>query len=163
MYNAGPAKLGAILGKGPNVGKRNKNRFMKKYKCYSDLVKDLEKALEANGGYIYGIDGRRFYVRNKKDVLNTVLQGNSAIIFKTWMVGLEKKRLEFQEKYGVKLRQILAYHDELGFELYEDNPTLAKLWGDICIEEARKVGEEFELNIPIGAEAKVGYNWAETH
>jgi len=136
---------------------------MKKYKCYHELVQSLEQALEANGGWIYGLDGRRFYVRNKKDVLNTCLQGNSAIIFKTWMVMLDKERQLFEEKHKVTLRQIIAYHDELQFELYSDDKELAEEWGAIAVETAAKVGRMFNLNIPVGAEAKVGNNWAECH
>lgn len=163
MYNAGPAKLGAILGQGANVGKRNKNRFMSKYGCYHMLVKKLEEELKRNGGFIYALDGRKFYVRNAKDVLNTLLQGNSAILFKNWMILLDEKRKQFIKEHGVPLHQILAYHDELGYELYCDDPTLAAKWGDIAVKGAEEIGRFFNLNVPISAEAKVGRNWAETH
>lgn len=163
LYNAGPEKLGAILGKSKAVGKRNKDRFMKKYKCYHELVQALEQAYNRNGGFIYALDGRKFYVRNKKDLLNTCLQGNSAIIFKHWMVELNKKRVEFCWKHNVELRQILAYHDELGYELYSEDQKLAEEWGRIAVETAAETGRRFNLNVPIGAEAKVGRNWAECH
>lgn len=109
MYGAGAAKLGATLGKSAAVGKRNKDRFMKKYKCYHQLVKYLEGLYEQNDGWIPGLDGRKFYVRSKKDILNTYLQGNSAIIFKHWMVKVDEARLKFEMENNVEVRQILAY------------------------------------------------------
>ena len=163
MYNAGPAKLGAILGKDAKVGKRNKDRFMKKYGCYLMLVKSLEDELKRNGGYIYGLDGRRFYVRAAKDVLNTTLQGNSAIVFKHWMLTCEQARVEFVEKHNVDLRQIIGFHDELQYELYSDDPTLAAEWGAVVTKCATDVGKKFNLNVPIAAEANYGRSWDETH
>ena len=163
MYNAGPAKLGAILGKGPNVGKKNKDRFMKKYGCYHMLVRELEAELKRNGGFIYALDGRKFYVRNAKDVLNTCLQGNSAIIFKCWMILLEYKRREFVREHKVELHQIIAYHDELQYELYSEDQELANEWGRIACETAAEVGRMFNLNVPIAAEFKCGRSWNETH
>lgn len=163
LYNAGPAKLGAILGKDARVGKRNKDRFMKRYACYHMLVKTLEDELKSNGGYIYGLDGRRFYVRAAKDVLNTCLQGNSAILFKHWMLMCEQERSKFIEEHGVEVRQILAYHDEIGDELYCDNEDLANKWGGIATKCAEEIGKRFNLNVPIAAEYRVGTNWSECH
>ena len=163
MYGAGAAKLGAILGRSATVGKRNKDRFMKRYGCYHMLQKSLEEELKRNGGCIFGLDGRKFYVRSAKDVLNTCLQGNSAILFKNWMIQCEYARRSFVREKRVQLHQILAYHDELGHELYSDDPILAKEWGDIAIDTARKVGESFNLNVPISAEAKCGLSWRDCH
>jgi hypothetical protein len=163
MYSAGATKLGAILGKGPEVGRRNKDRFMKRYKCYHELVQALEAAYEKNGGFIYGLDGRKFYVRNKKDLLNTLLQGNSAIIFKNWMIELYKRARVFEEEHGVSLEQIIAMHDETQWELYSEYMELAKKWGEIAVATAKEIGERFQLNVPLGAEAKCGGDWAECH
>lgn len=163
LYSAGATKLGAILGKDARVGKRNKDRFMKRYACYHMLVKSLEDELKRNGGYIYGLDGRRFYVRAAKDVLNTCLQGNSAILFKHWMLTCEQARVEFVEKHNVDLRQIISFHDELQYELYSDDLTLAAEWGAVVTKCATDAGKRFNLNVPIAAEANYGRSWAETH
>ncbi len=163
LYSAGATKLGAILGKDARVGKRNKDRFMRRYACYHMLVKTLEDELKRNGGYIYGLDGRRFYVRAAKDVLNTCLQGNSAILFKHWMLACEQERVEFVEKHNVDLRQIISFHDELQYELYSDDLTLAAEWGAVVTKCATDVGKRFNLNVPISAEAKFGLSWRDTH
>lgn len=163
LYNAGPAKLGAILGQGANVGKRNKDRFMKRYSCYHMLVRDLEHELKANGGFIYGLDGRKFYVRNAKDVLNTCLQGNSAIVFKNWMIQCDRLRRSFVREKKVELYQIIGYHDECQYELYSDDESLGNEWGSLTTKEAGVVGVSFNLNVPIAAAFKCGKSWNETH
>jgi len=163
MYGAGHAKLGATLGKSPAVGKKNKDKFMKAYKCYHQLVAHLEAEYERNGGFIYGLDGRKFYVRNKKDVLNTLLQGNSAIVFKNWMIECDQARQQFIDEHKIALYQVISYHDELQFELYSENQTLAEVWGKIAVELAASIGKRFRLNIPLSAEAKTGKNWSDTH
>lgn len=163
LYNAGATKLGAILGKGAHVGRKNKDKFMKVYKCYHELVNELEKQYEINGGFLYGLDGRKFYVRNKKDLLNTLLQGNSAIIFKNWMIECNKASKRFSRDNNSELYQIISYHDEVQHELYSDNRELANAWGTITVSLAKEVGRSFKLNVPLSAEYSVGRNWSETH
>jgi len=163
MYGAGPAKLGATLGKSAAVGKRNKDKFMKAYKCYHQLVAALEAQYEKNGGFIHGLDGRKFYVRSKKDTLNTLLQGNSAIIFKNWMIACDQAKVDFRYSHNVELRQILAYHDELGDELYSDKIEIAQEWGKIVEGLASDVGRKFKLKVPIDAVANIGITWEDVH
>ena len=77
---------------------------MAAYKPYALLQKQLEEEFKASGNkYIIAIDGRRLYVRSKKDVLNTYTQGNSAIIFKHWMIMIRDVR----ENYPVRVEQII--------------------------------------------------------
>jgi len=159
MFNAGPLKLGNILGKSKAVGAKNKRRFMEAYKPYALLIKQLEAELERNKGYIIAIDGRRLFVRHKKDVLNTYTQGNSAIIFKHWMILIAEIRRDF----SVRVEQIIAYHDETQNEIYTKDVLLAEAFGKLCEEAAIVIGKRFNLNVALAAEAKVGKNWAECH
>ena len=158
MYGAGPLKLGNILGKPPAVGKRNKDAFFKAYTPYADLTTDLEEALKKNDGYIRALDGRRLYVRNKKDVLSSCLQGNAAIVFKLWMNAVNAMII----KEGWPARQMIAYHDELQFE-FNGPIEQAKAFGQRVCDIATTVGEELHLNVPITAEAMTGKNWRECH
>jgi hypothetical protein len=91
LFGAGPLKLGNILGKSSKVGARNKKIFMETYKPHALLVAKLEDEFKESGNkYITALDGRRLFVRSKKDVLNTFTQGNAAIIFKHWMLNCAK-------------------------------------------------------------------------
>jgi len=158
MYNAGPQKLGNILGRSKKEGAKNKADFMRKYSPYAELVRDLERELEQNDGYIMGLDGRRLYVRNKKDVLNTCLQANATIIFKYWMI----RMAEIRANAPSEIHQMIAYHDETQNEVIGPK-SHAETFGALAESAAKDIGEEFDINVPIEAEAKVGKNWAECH
>ena len=54
-------------------------------------------------------------------------------------------------------------HDELQYELYSDDLTLAAEWGAVVTKCATDVGKRFNLNVPIAAEFKYGKNWASCH
>ena len=165
MYGAGPLKLGNILGESKASGKRKKEAFFRAYGPYDDLTKALEKAVDENDGFIRGLDGRRLYVRAKKDALSTCLQGNAAIVFKRWMVESHVKVVSQYPRGDVK--QIIAYHDELQYEFVStpglDNKENAELFGQKVVKVAKEVGISFNLHVPIDAEAKVGKNWKECH
>lgn len=83
MYGAGAEKLGNICGRPKVAGQRIKDTFYENTPAMAELIASLE-ATFARNKYLVGIDGRKFFCRGKKDVLNTTLQGNSAIIFKNW-------------------------------------------------------------------------------
>lgn len=159
MFGAGGQKLGNILGVSAAQGLANKKKFMDTYKPYFDLTKKLEAEYEKNNGWIQGIDGRRLYVRAKKDCLNTYTQGNSAILFKEWCLRLR----DLRRKSSVRIEQLIAYHDETQNEVYSSDKGLAEIFGWDCEQAAVAVGEYFNLNIKVEAEAKVGMNWAECH
>ena len=55
-------------------------------------------------------------------------------------------------------------HDELGFWIKGDeNEDIAHWLGELACKTARDVGEMFNLNIPIEAACKVGFNWCHCH
>jgi DNA polymerase I-like protein with 3'-5' exonuclease and polymerase domains len=159
MFNAGGQKLGNILGRSAEEGLKNKRDFMLAYPPYAMLVAQLEAEYEKNDGWIQGIDGRRLYVRAKKDCLNTFTQGNSAILFKEWCLRLKVLR----EESPVRIEQIISYHDECQNEVYSEDKSIADAFGKRCEELATEVGRYFNILVEINAEAKTGMNWAECH
>ena len=119
----------------------------------------LEIEYKKNDGWIRGLDGRRLYVRAKKDCLNTFTQGNSAILFKHWMIQVRKARLRSTQR----IEQIIAYHDELQLEMFSSDLALAEIFGKKTEELATEAGKFFNLNVPVNAEAKCGFTWADCH
>ena len=157
MYGAGDPHLGVIAGQS---GARIRAAFLEANPAYAKLVQDLEDAWRANGRWIPSIDKRPLYPKSKKDILNTKLQGDSAIIFKLWMIRCSK--LE-DVKLGYA-HQMIAYHDELQFAYYKyDSDHSPECFGDIVCREAVYTGEDLHLNVPLAAEYKVGHNYAECH
>jgi len=63
----------------------------------------------------------------------------------------------------IAAHQVLAYHDELGFEVYTPDEFVAIKYGKYMADQARIVGEDMNLQVPISAEAKVGTRYDEVH
>ena len=51
-------------------------------------------------------------------------------------------------------------HDE--FQI-ESKPEIADEVGKLAVDSIVEAGEHFKLRVPLGAEYRVGKNWAETH
>jgi len=121
------------------------------------LDKLMEKVrAEAARGYITALDGRRIPVRHEHAALNTLLQGNAAVIAKKWT------NLAYDE---VKRRKIDAWiaafvHDELSSQCEE--PRAEEL-GQVVLSAIPVAGRHFNLNIRLDGEVKIGNSWAEAH
>ena len=97
------------------------------------------------------------FIRHRHKLFNTLIQNAATVVFKRWMVrcytNLEKQNVA----------QVLAYHDELGFEAYVSKESQAIGWGESLADQARVTGELMKLNVPISAEARVGKRYNEVH
>lgn len=158
LYGAGDEKIGRIIGKGAQAGKKLKAQFLKKTPALASLRRDVEAA--SARGFLKGLDGRRMHIRSAHASLNTLLQGGGALICKRWVVILHEmlKQQGFVE--GDDYMQVAFVHDEIQVlvkEIYADKV------GQIAIEAIKKAGEHYAIRIPLDGEYKLGSNWAETH
>lgn len=154
LYGASAGKVGRIIGKGEKDGKQIIDNFCKAVPAYKRLKEKVEKIAEK--GSIPGLDGRRLQIRSPHAALNTLLQSAGAIIAKKWMV-LARANLR---KAKVPYKQVAFVHDELQIEV---NETFADQVGAIMVASAAQAGVELGFRCPVGAEYKVGRNWAECH
>jgi hypothetical protein len=160
MYGCGEAKLASSLGKAKGSGGRLFAEFWSVNPALKRLTEELEAAY-VSGRPIRGLDRRVLSIREKRMALNTLLQGAAAVVFKVWMALIDKW---LRESGKIKwVRQVIAYHDELQFELYTDDPVKADIIGAKINELAGRAGELLKIRVPIEADYKVGKNWAETH
>lgn len=158
MYGCGDEKLASTLGKPKSQGKKLKKIFWDNNPALQHLIADLEAAYDKNGWWIRGLDGRMLFVREKRKLLNSLLQNAATIIFKKWMVNCEGVA-----RANAIFKQIIAYHDELQFEaLTKDEGTITMLSSEIkrCAKDA---GLCFKLNVPIDADVKRGRDWSQCH
>ena len=155
LYGAGPAKIGAIVGGSYREGKELQNRFLTKVPALKQLKEDVAYAVEERGCLI-GLDGRRLSVRSKHSALNTLLQSAGALIMKQSTINMNRTL----RNHGIDYKQVAHIHDELQFEVKEDEAHQAADLLPACITQA---GEQFKFRCPLDGEAKVGKNWAETH
>ena len=128
-------------------------------KSYIDgLISEAKKR-----GYVTTIMGRRRYLPEIDDskrsvrefaqrtAINSPVQGSAADIIKIAMIDIhrELKRRE------LKSRMIIQVHDELVFEVYDDELEEVK---DLAKEEMERA---IILRVPVVVEVKVGSNWLE--
>lgn len=160
MYGAGDAKLGKEAGGNAQRGEEIRMAFFEGNPAYAELLRDLEDAYASNGKWIPSIDGRPLYPRSKKDILNTKIQGDSAVIFKNWMVRCHDLS-DVVERHAF---QMVAYHDELQWAYYsmtdEFNP---ECFGEKLCNEALLTGEKLGIKVPIQAEYKIGFTYEDCH
>lgn len=154
LYGAGDAKIGSIVGGNAKAGKKLKENFLGQTPALAKLI-DKIKGL-ASKGYLFGLDGRRIWVRSEHAALNTLLQGAGAIVMKKALVLFDNKVIA--NKWNVKL--VVNVHDEIQFECPKD---IAEEAGKAAKQSIIEAGEHFKLRCPLDGEYKIGNNWRETH
>ena len=129
-------------------------------KIYLEGIK--EKA--AKDGYVETLLGRRRYFpnlqkgashmirqREEREAINAPIQGTAADIIKIAMLKLPGEL----EKAGLKAKMMLQVHDELMFEVPENELDATTALVKDVMENA------YKLDIPLSTEAKAGRSWGE--
>lgn len=155
LYGAGPGKIGSIVGGSAKEGAALQARFLKKTPALKQLREDVLHAVEERGCLI-GLDGRRLSIRSSHSALNTLLQSAGALVMKQATV--EANRM--LKSHGIDYKQVAHIHDELQFEVRQDQADIAAA---ILPQAITAAGEFFSFRCRLDGEAKVGRNWAETH
>jgi DNA polymerase I len=154
LYGAGDAKIGSIVGGTRQDGKRLKEKFLRNTPSLGKLRERV--SLAAGRGYVYGLDGRRVYVRSEHAALNTLLQSAGAIVMKKALCLLN----EYAILWGIDYNFIGNIHDEIQTEVRAEKAQVFGGLATSCIEAA---GLHFKLNCPLAGDFKVGNSWADTH
>lgn len=105
--------------------------------------------------YLADINSRNTTVRGyaERNAINAPIQGSAADIIKIAMNDIEK---EFK-KSNLKSKMILQVHDELNFNVIEEELSHVK---QIVID---KMENAYKLSIPLKADSGIGHNWLEAH
>lgn len=155
LYGAGPGKIGSIIGGSAKDGASLQDRFLKKTPALKKLREDVLHAVEERGSLI-GLDGRRLPVRSKHSALNTLLQSAGALVMKQSTLEMHRSL----RSHGIDYKQVAHVHDELQFEVAENQATLAV---NVLPQAITAAGEYFQFRCRLDGEAKQGRNWSETH
>ena len=140
--------------------------FINKYFDTYPGVKDyMDKEIETakRNGYVKTIMNRKriidelkstnYMIRNmgERMALNTPVQGSASDILKMAMIKIDN----IFEKENIRSKMLLQVHDELIFNVYEDEIDKVK---DIVYNTMTKV---FDLKVPLDVDIEVGNNWYE--
>lgn len=149
-----------------NIPRKEAAQFIEQYfevfqgvrKYMDDIVQDARKqgyvtTLLERRRYLPEINAKNFNLRSfaERTAMNTPIQGTAADIIKLAMVHMDKALFE----RGLKSRMLLQVHDELVFEVPEDELELMKQLVPEVMAGALK------LSVPLKAEVNYGSNWYE--
>ena len=154
-YGAYPSRLAATL----KISKKEAQHIFDQFWSDDNPLYVLQRRLAwqfKRFGWIRGLDGRVIVPRKEGDLLNYRFQSDGAIVMKRSIVLLE----QYRENFGIDARKVGDFHDEGQNSVREDQ---AYLFGNLAVRSIVKAGEYYKLNVPLGADFKVGQSWAETH
>lgn len=156
LYGAGAAKLATVLGVSVEDARLLHAAYWDRYPGLKRLQASLLQEWEKNGGYIRGLDGRKLKVRSPHAILNTRLQSDGAIVMKEAAI-LWHRAVKFK---GLDTHQVIHYHDEAQAECPLD---ITEQVGKLGCWSIKRAGETLGIRVPLGAEYKIGADWALTH
>ena len=138
------------------------NKYFETYPGVKDYMdKEIDDA--KRNGYVKTIMNRKRVIEELKSsnymvrsmgermALNTPVQGSASDILKKAMVEINN----IFEKENIKSKMLLQVHDELIFNVYNDEIDKVK---DIVYNTMTKV---FELKVPLDVDIELGNNWYE--
>lgn len=149
-----------------NITRKEAARFIDQYfdafsgvrRYMDDIVKDAKRdgyvtTLLERRRYLPEINASNFNLRSfaERTAMNTPIQGTAADIIKLAMVHMDRVLAEKQ----LKSRMLLQVHDELVFEVPEDELELMKKLVPETMEKA------LALSVPLKADVSYGKNWYE--
>ena len=155
LYGAGGKKLGTILGVSEKEGNRVKRMFLDAIPSLKALIQKVQRIAETQG-YIPGLDTRPIYVESAHKALNYLIQGAEATVMK-YTVNMVHKELA---KANIDSKILLFYHDEVTYEVREDQAEKAKEIIMRCFEEAPK---ELGVDIMTCGDCIIGDDYYDVH
>ncbi|MEE8210048.1 MAG: DNA polymerase, partial [bacterium] len=164
VYGLSPFGLARDL----KVSREEARAYIEGYFARYTRVKDYIEAAKAQAheqGYVTTVLGRRRYLpelaaadRTTREMaervaVNTPIQGSAADLIKRAMVEIYRELLE----RGLEAKMILQVHDELLFEVPEDEVEEVE---QLVVEKMDGVAD---LSVPITVDAKWGVSWSDVH
>jgi DNA polymerase-1 len=116
-------------------------------------------------GYVETVLGRRRYLKDinssnavvrgaaERNAVNAPIQGSAADIIKIAMINIYKKF----EALNCKSKMLLQVHDELVFDIHNDELDDMKL---LIKEEMQNA---YKMSVPLDVEVGIGMNWLQAH
>lgn len=104
------------------------------------------------------INGMWYFIKNKKDVFSTLVQGSGSFILDLWLSFCFKLRKE----RNVDFKLLATFHDEKIFEL-EDNEETKQAVKSISEDALIMVNNLLKLEIPIQSSSDFGYRYSDIH
>ncbi len=137
------------------------------YETYPTLKSYIAKQVDfaRDNGYVETILGRRRYLKNinsrnaivrsadERNAVNAPIQGSAADIIKIAMINIH----DILKKGAYKTKMLLQVHDELVFDVHQDELETLKPILKEAMENA------YKMSIPLTVDLGIGQDWLEAH
>ena len=164
MYGAGPFRMSQELGIPMGEARKVIDTYFNQYPCIKDFIdqtlhqareKKFVQTMLGRHRYCYDINSSNQRIRSavERAAINMPIQGTAAEMIKLAMIKIHDR----MRNKNYKAKMILQIHDELLFEIPEDELEDLK---DIVIYEMENA---MELDIPIVVDCGIGNSWYEAH
>jgi len=158
IYGIGNQRLGAVIGKSSEEGKRVKEKLFEGLPALRQL-RDNVLVKTRNQKYLLGLDKRKLIPRSEHSSLNLLIQSSGALIIKMATVILHKKLKE--KNYDENICAMVAHvHDELQLQCKH---CFADEIGELAVQSIKDAGTHFNFRCELDAQYKIGKTWADTH
>jgi DNA polymerase-1 len=142
-----------------NIPRNEAQEFIDSYfENYAGVKAYMDRTIEEvnSQGYVSSLFGRRRYFqkvdgRAEREAINMPIQGCAADLMKMAMIQVADRI----QKENMKADMILQIHDELIFEVDEDQAEECR---DLVVEVMESV---YKLKVPLKVDAAIGDNWGE--
>ena len=164
IYGMSAFGLGRQLNIGREAAQRYVDRYFERYPGVRAFM-DRTQAQATELGYVETVFGRRLYLPDLRagrgmlrraalrTAINAPMQGTAADIIKQAMIDIDL----WLESEAVRARMLLQVHDELVFEVHEQDLEL------LCEGVKFRMISAAALDVPLVVDIGVGNNWDEAH
>jgi DNA polymerase I len=135
--------------------------------AFPDVQEYMKKSIEnaRKEGYVKTLLGRKRYLGDinsansvvrgvaERNAINAPIQGTAADIIKIAMINIHRR----MKVENLKSKMIIQVHDELNFDVFEDEVEQLRILVKEEMESALK------LDVPLLVEIGIGNNWLEAH
>ncbi len=163
-YGVSAYGLASRLGIGNKEGKELIDHYFERFPGIQRYIEETKKFAQENG-YVKTLMGRRRYIpdigsRNwnvrsfaERTAINMPIQGTAADIIKVAMIRIQ----EWLEAEKLRTRMLLQVHDELVFEIHDEETEEVS-------EKIRHLMESAaDLKVPLDVEIGIAENWLKAH
>ena len=164
IYGMSAFGLGRQLGIARNLAQGYMDRYFERYPGVQDYMEQI-RVRAADDGFVETVFGRRLYLPEinasnvprrqaaERTAINAPMQGTAADIIKRAMLAVNERLKDS----ALKAKMVMQVHDELVFEVAEDD--LEEL---VAVVEETMTGAA-SLEVPLVVDTGVGINWDEAH
>lgn len=163
-YGVSAYGLASRLGISNGEGKAMIDRYFERFPGVKTYIEETVQFATSNG-YVKTLSGRRRYIpdihsRNwnqrgfaERTAINMPIQGTAADIIKLAMIAIDRELIQ----RNAKSRMVLQVHDELVFEVHEEELN------EIPAVIQKAMERAYSLEVPLKVEMGIAMNWLDAH